>query len=283
MRVAVIIPTYNAGSEFGLFLDELDKQTLQPDIRVVVDSESSDDTVKISENHKWHVIKINKKDFNHGSTRQMALDYVLKQMAVDYAVYITQDVRMPQKDSLEKLLKSFSNKHVGAAYGRQMPHEGASIYASMDREYNYPSKNKIKTKDDIEQMGKKAAFLSDSFAAYRVSALKKIGGFPKIDICEDMYVGGKLLMAGWHIAYVADSEVCHSHEPMFNSATWNRYRMIGKFQKEEKWIQKYFGDSTGDGIKLLKYQLKNIFHQKGIQGVIKVILIDAFRFIAYKW
>ena len=283
MRLAIIIPTYNAGSEFGLLLDELDKQTLQPDIRVVVDSEYSDDTVKISEKHKWHVIKINKKDFNHGSTRQMALDYVLKQMAVDYAVYITQDVRMPQKDSLEKLLKSFSNKHVGAAYGRQMPHEGASIYARMDREYNYPSKNKIKTKDDIEQMGKKAAFLSDSFAAYRVSALKKIGGFPQIDICEDMYVGGKLLLAGWHIVYVADSEVCHSHEPMFNSATWNRYRMIGKFQKEEKWIQKYFGDSTGDGIKLLKYQLKNIFPQKGIQGVIKVILIDAFRFVAYKW
>ena len=283
MRLAIIIPTYNAGSEFGLLLDELDKQTLQADIRVVVDSESSDDTVKISENHKWHVIKINKKDFNHGSTRQMALDYVLEQMAVDYAVYITQDVRMPQKNSLEKLLKSFSNKHVGAAYGRQMPHEGASIYARMDREYNYPPKIKIKTKDDIEQMGKKAAFLSDSFAAYRVSALKKIGGFPKIDICEDMYVGGKLLLAGWHMAYMADAEVRHSHEPMFNSATWNRYRMIGKFQREEKWIQKYFGDSTGDGIKLLKYQLKNIFPQKGIQGVIKVILIDAFRFVAYKW
>lgn len=158
MRLAIIIPTYNAGSEFGLLLDELDKQTLQPDIRVVVDSESSDDTVKISENHKWHVIKINKKDFNHGSTRQMALDYVLKQMAVDYAVYITQDVRMPQKDSLEKLLKSFSNKHVGAAYGRQMPHEGASIYARMDREYNYPQKKKLKPRMILNKWAKKLHF-----------------------------------------------------------------------------------------------------------------------------
>ena len=64
---------------------------------------------------------------------------------------------------------------------------------------------------DREALGIKTAFLSDSFAAYRCDALADVGGFPDVPACEDMYVGAKLLQAGYTIVYAAEAQVYHSH------------------------------------------------------------------------
>ena len=231
--VAIVIPTYNAGKDFAELLRELSYQTIQTKYQLVIDSSSTDDTKAIAQEHGWAVESISKEQFSHGGTRQDAVNILLKQNpSLDIVIFITQDVKILQIDSLENIVEVFQHKDIAAAYGRQLPHEGASVYAAVDREFNYPPESRIKSLADIEVLGIKTVFLSDSFAAYRISALKSVGGFPRIDICEDMYIAGKLLLDGYKTAYVAEATVMHSHEPVLKDI-WCRYRAMGRFQKDK--------------------------------------------------
>lgn len=135
--------------------------------------------------------------------------------------------------------------------------------------------------EDSRKLGLKTAFLSDSFAAYRISDLESIGGFPDVEICEDMYVAGRLLLKGKKTAYVAEAVVSHSHEPDIKNI-WRRYCAMGKFQRENPWLRENFGGAGEEGIRLLKYQLGRIGAEKGLYGVIRILVLDAVKLLAYR-
>ena len=278
-KVAIVIPTCNAGREFVRLLAEIAQQSLSIAYKLVIDSSSTDGTVDTARKYGWQVRCIPRAEFSHGGTRQMAVELLPKD--IEIVVFLTQDVRLPDRYSLEKLVGSFVDCRVAAAYGRQLPHEGASIYAAVDREFNYPAVSRTKSMADSRELGIKTTFLSDSFAAYRVQDLLKIGGFPKINICEDMYVAGRLLLAGKRIAYVAEAIARHSHEPKLKDM-WCRYREMGRFQKENPWIGESFGRASGEGRKLVRYQLGRVYQEKGIAGVLKILAFDIVKFTAYK-
>ena len=278
-RVALIIPTCNAGCDFESLLIEIAAQTLPPAYSIVIDSASTDGTAEIARKNGWQVMDIPRENFSHGGTRQQAIEMLPAD--IEIVVLLTQDVRMPDRDSLKNLLRGFAQSDVAAVYGRQVPHRGASLYAAVEREFNYPPVSRFKSLEDKGELGIKTTFLSDSFAAYRLRDLRQIGGFPAIDICEDMYVAGKLLLSGKRIAYMAEAEVEHSHEPDLREM-WHRYRKMGAFQRENPWLQESFGSAGGEGMKLLQYQLKRIGKEKGIAGIGKIILLDMVRFISFK-
>ena len=74
MKVALIVPTLkNAGHIWKELLDALGQQTLRGDIELVIDSDSTDDTVKLAEAAGIVVHGISRKDFNHGATRQLGV------------------------------------------------------------------------------------------------------------------------------------------------------------------------------------------------------------------
>ena len=280
--IAIIIPTCNAGSSFAGLLSEIARQTIQPACKLVVDSASTDKTVELAIQAGWNVLSIAREKFSHGGTRQQAVDTVLtRHPSIEILVFLTQDVRMPQMGALEELVMALEQKDIGAAYGRQLPHDDASIYAAVEREFNYPPQSRVKSVDSAAELGIKTAFLSDSFAAYRVSALKKIGGFPVVDICEDMYVAGRMLLAGYRIAYAAEAAVKHSHEPSLH-AIWHRYRAMGKFQQANPWLRENFGRADGEGLRLLRHQLARVGGAKGVVGIAKIIVLDAVRLLAFK-
>lgn len=289
---ALVIPTYNAGENFKLLLEDISRQSLQPDFKLIIDSASSDGTADIAKGFAWQTLVIDRAEFSHGGTRQRALEMLPEH--VELVIFLTQDVRIDDIHALAKLMSVFlhpdnmdstnstDSTEVAAAYGRQIPHKGASVYAAVDREFNYPPKSRIKGMEDSRELGIKTAFLSDSFAVYRVADLKQIGGFPYIDICEDMYVAGKLLLAGKKIAYVAEAEVRHSHEPDI-IGIWQRYKDMGRFQKENPWLRESFGGVGGEGMKLVKYQLKRVIAEKGICSMLKILFLDVVKLFAYRF
>ena len=277
-KVAIVIPTCNAGREFVRLLAEIAQQSLPIAYKLVIDSSSTDGTADVAKKYGWQVRSIPRAEFSHGGTRQMAVEMLSED--IEIVVFLTQDVRLPDRHSLEKLVGSFADCRVTAAYGRQLPHEGASIYAAVDREFNYPVVSRTKSMADSRELGIKTAFLSDSFAAYRVQDLVAIGGFPKINICEDMYVAGKLLLAGKHIAYVAEAEARHSHEPKLKDM-WKRYRAMGGFQRKNPWIKESFGSAGGEGMRLVRYQIRRIGTEKGIWGIVKIIVYDLIKIISF--
>jgi rhamnosyltransferase len=213
LRFAVIVPVLNAAQETQAFLAALQQQTLAPDIFLVIDSSSTDRSAEIfaSMGAKVHVIP--RSEFNHADTRQMAVNMV-REMAsdVNIAVFLTQDAVLAGTDSLNSLLAAFEDPQIGIAYGRQLPRPGADALESYVRLFNYPGLSEIRSFEDRKRYGFRTCFFSNSYAAYRISALQQAGGFPNgLILGEDVGASANILLDGWKLSYVADSCVIHSH------------------------------------------------------------------------
>ena len=75
IKASVVIPTLNGGVEFEKCLEMIYKQkTSYPFEVIVIDSGSNDGTVEIVRRFPLRLYLINKKDFNHGLTRQWGLE-----------------------------------------------------------------------------------------------------------------------------------------------------------------------------------------------------------------
>ena len=281
LNFALIIPTLNAGKNFKKLLEQINRQTL-PTKKLIVDSESNDDTAELAKNFGFEVLKIERKNFHHGATRQFALDYLLKKNSIDVAIFLTQDIFLHDENSLSELVKIFySDENVGLCYGRQLPHENATLEAKFLREFNYPAESKMKTFSDKKTFGLKVATASNSFAAYRVNFLLEVGGFPsQVILCEDMFVAAKMLCNGHKIFYNADAKVFHSHNYNFLQE-FKRYFDIGVFHSRESWIRNTFGSAEGAGKKFVLLKLSAL-GRENIFSMFGAIFHDGAKFLGYR-
>lgn len=250
-RVALVVPTFNAGLNWERWLEAFQSQTLKPPV-LIIDSSSTDQTVELATQAGFRVHSIKSEDFDHGATRQLGADLVPE---AEVLVYMTQDAILEGSQALENLLAAFGNPKVGVAYGRQLPHKKAKPIGAHARLFNYPSVSEVRSKDDIFARGIKAAFNSDSFAAYRAAALREVGGFPQNSIVgEDNYVAAKMLLSDWKVAYVSEARVYHSHD-----YTWlqeaKRYFDIGVFHARASDLLSRFGGAEGEGLRFVRSEM----------------------------
>jgi rhamnosyltransferase len=249
---AVCIPTLNAGLPARSLTGSVGRQKTRPALFLIIDSSSDDGTAESFRSAGAEVLTIPRDSFDHGGTRQMALDHVGD---VPVVVFLTQDAVPADDHAFERLVAAFDDPAVAAAYGRQLPREGAGVAEAHSRAFNYPPESCVKSLEDRERLGIKTPFLSNSFAAYRVSALRAVGGFPSETLFgEDMYVAAKLLMAGHRIAYVADATVRHSHVYSLGEE-FRRYFDIGAFHARNPWIMRAFGTAGREGRAYLRSEL----------------------------
>lgn len=278
-RVVVVVPTLNAGAGWRAWIAALREQRgLVLDV-VVVDSSSTDDTAAEARAAGFRVSVIDRASFNHGATRQRAVDEWAAGSAV--AVFLTQDALLEGPDSVLKLVAAFDDPKVGAALGRQLPHVDAGAIGAHARLFNYPATSRVVGKEDIPRYGIKAAFLSNSFAAYRLSALRAVGGFPSATIMnEDLTVAAGMLLSGWKIAYCADATVRHSHDYTLGEE-FRRYFDIGVFFAREPWIRQAFGRSEGEGLRYVRSELRYLW-QRAPALIPSAIARTFAKYLAYR-
>jgi rhamnosyltransferase len=251
-QVGVVIPTCNAGKFWTRLSDGLRLQGLPPSQMLIVDSSSDDGTCDLAKAEGYQVYRIERRDFNHGGTRQLAVD-LLPWASV--LVYLTQDAVLATPDSLDLLLSAFEDRGVAAAYGRQLPRPGAGPIEAHARLFNYPEQSDVRDLESRHKLGIKAAFLSNSYAAYRVTGLQEVGGFPSdVIMAEDAIVAGRLLLAGWKTAYVAEAQVYHSH-PFTIEQEFRRYFDIGVCHRREAWLRERFGNAGSEGRRYVRSEL----------------------------
>lgn len=273
VNIGIVVPALNGGDSLAVLLCALNRQLCRPDQILVVDSESTDNTMGVAKLHGTKIFSISRKDFNHGATRQMAVEALEE---IDVFVFFTQDVLVESELLLGNIVNCFKDSSVGMAYGRQMPQKKASPTEAFARLYNYPEQGTVKSAADIPKMGIKAAFASNSFAAYRQSALMEVGGFPgSVILGEDMYVAAKMILAGWKVAYCAEAAVYHSHDYSIKQE-FKRYFDIGVFHAREAWIGKSFGKAEGEGKRFVlsewKYLWKNGYAYLIPSAIVRTIM-----------
>lgn len=251
-HIACIIPTFNGGPVWAKCIDSIYKQSIKVDIVYVVDSSSSDNTIKIAQSYGCYVTNIVSTEFNHGGTRNMAAKNLAEN---DILIFLTQDSILVNPDALMQLITPFVDPDVSAVCGRQLPHDNANPLATHARLFNYSAESCVKSIEVIPRLGIKTAFMSNSFAAYRTKVFFELGGFPENTIlAEDMYLTAKMIKAGYKVAYCAEAAVKHSH----NYTPWQefqRYFDIGVFHASEPWIREEFGGAGGEGMRFIRSEL----------------------------
>jgi len=277
MKTSVIIPTYNAEKYLPKLLEALEKQTTIFEL-IIIDSSSTDNTVAIAKEYTKHILTIPQVEFDHGGTRTIAA----KVASEDIIVFLTQDALPYDDQAIEKILEAFENPKVGAAYGRQLPYEDATIFSKHLRYFNYPEISYVRTINDKKQYGIKTAFLSDSFAAYRKKSLKEAGWFKNdLIVGEDTYAGSKILLEGYALAYCADAKVYHSHSYGIIQE-FKRYFDIGVFHKREKWILQEFGKAEGEGKRYIKSEFSYLLRCKAYHLIPNFFIRNGMKYFGYK-
>lgn len=255
------IPTLNAGEKWPMVIQSVRAQTYPVAKKVIIDSGSKDGTLADDLTEGFEIINIDKRNFDHGGTRHMAVE---KYPDADVYIFLTQDAILANDQALEKMVRAFEiNPKLGMVYGRQLPHKGAKEREAHARLFNYPAHTQIRSLSDADKYGIKTISCSNSFAAYRKTSYMEAGGFPSGTILgEDVILAGKMVLKGWEMAYLSDAKVYHSHHYTLTEE-FKRYFDIGVFHATNSWIFKHFGRAESEGFKYLKseffYLLKNKF------------------------
>ncbi len=275
--IAVLIPTLNGERDLRQVLPPL-VDAIDPSQVWIIDSASRDKTIELCKQYHVNIYPIERRKFNHGGTRNFGRSLV----QAEILVYMTQDAVPATPDFLKQLTKSFADDEVALAYGRQLPRVGAGPLEAFPRLFNYPDKNIVKSKADIPRLGIKTFFCSDSFCAYRTSAWDAVGGFPERTLTwEDQHIAARLIAKGYKIAYVADAQVYHSHLYTIEEE-FQRYFDTGSFLNKESWMCEMAGRAEGEGMRLLKEQIKYLVKTQNTHLIPYSLITTIIKYMGYR-
>ncbi len=282
-EVDVIIPVYRPDGKFLELLDKLENQSIPVQQIIIFNTEQKYwDALTYNHPHRkiYQNVKIrhiSKREFDHGRTRREAV----KKSFAPVFVMMTQDAMPADEFLLEKLLEPLQDKDVAVSYARQLPGKEAGPVEKFTRNFNYPPESRIKSEEDIKELGIKTFFCSNVCAAYRRDIYDMQGGFLKKAIFnEDMVYAAGCIKAGYKIAYTADAEVIHSHQ-YTNKEQFHRNFDLGVSQAEHPEI---FGSvpSESEGLKLVKQTAAYLKKEGQGKKILPMYITSVYKLIGYK-
>jgi rhamnosyltransferase len=277
MKIALIIPTLNAARHWPALYEGIRRQSVSPTQVIVIDSASTDDTVARARAAGFAVIEIDRREFNHGGSRQAA---ACAASSAEILIYLTQDAIPQGREAFRELIDAFRDGEVGAAYGRQVPRQDATGIEAHARLFNYPAESRVRSLECRKTLGFKSIFFSNAFGAYRREALTSVGGFADVIFGEDTLAVAQLHLAGWKSAYVAEARVEHSHDfPL--GAEFRRFFDIGVLHQRERWLIEQFGSTTGEGRRFVMSELRYLWENDRLQ-IPSALLRSAMKYIGYQ-
>jgi rhamnosyltransferase len=258
-QTRIIVPVRNGGERWREAALALQRAVPDPSIVAVVDSSSNDGSDQVAAECGFELERIDPRTFNHGRTRQEAVDRYCEGRI--YVVFLTHDAVIEGPESLLSLVASFADPTVGAAYGRQLPHHNARPFGRHMAGYLYPAGSVTRTLADAPLHGIRTAYISNSFAGYRLQALRECGGFPSdLILGEDTRVALRMLQAGWAIAYRGDATVRHSHDYSI-IGEMKRYFDFGVLHSQLPELLDELGAPEGEGMRFVKSEISFIAHE----------------------
>ena len=279
--VDVIIPTYHSDEKLDQLLTLLYRQTVRPN-RVIllhtIEGEGKEQKVPVIEGSNITVMPIQKKDFDHGGTRR----YGAGLSGADILMFMTQDAVPVDEYLIEKLLEPYSDPWVSASYARQLADDSVGLVERYTRHFNYPKQSRIKSKEDLDELGIKTFFCSDVCATYRRSIYEKLGGFVEHTIFnEDMIMAAAMIREDYRVAYASDAKVLHCHRYSYVQQ-FTRNFDLGVSHKQYEEVFKGV-KSESEGIKLVKNTLNYLIEKKQYLLIPDLIINSAFKYLGYQF
>ncbi len=279
----IVIPTYKPDKAFPDVVERLEGQRAKPGRIIIINTEEEylkDIPGGVGGLLKYGNIEIHnieKKDFDHGRTRNEAASY----SDAPFLIFMTMDA-MPDDDILtEELLKPMEDEKVAVSYARQLPKEGCSEIERCNRAFNYPDTDQLKGRDDIARLGIKTFFCSNVCACYRREIFDRLGGFVNETLFnEDMIYASKAVRAGYEIYYASRARVCHSHD-LSAKEQYHRNFDLGVSQAEHPEVFEGIS-SESEGMKLVKRSIGHLCRVGKPYLIPDFVIKCAARYLGYK-
>ncbi len=275
--IDVIIPSYKPGASFRTLLSRLSDQTYPVrNILIINTDEGNFDSKVVNGIPRAEVFHIAKAEFDHAGTRNMGAGF----SDADYLLYMTQDALPADKTLVERLLRAFSDPKVKIAYARQLPNRDCRVIEGYTRSFNYPSESRVKSFDDLGELGIKTFFCSNVCACYDRVFLREMGGFSAPCIFnEDMIFAGRAIKLGYSVAYVAEARVIHSHN---YSAMQQFHRNFDNGVSQAMHPEVFRGvNSEGEGRKLVGNTIRYLRSVGYGYMIPRLILHSAAKYIGF--
>jgi rhamnosyltransferase len=276
--VSVIIPTLEAGGALRRLIEALREQTLAPREIIVIDSASTDGTADLARACGVRVIGIDREDFDHGGTRNLAASHAVGEVLV----FMTQDALPAHPEMLEELVRPLlSGERVACAYARQVPRAEAGVLERLTRAYLYPEQPAVKRKSDLPRLGIRTFFCSNVCAAYRRDVFEQLGRFPApVLFNEDLFFAAKCILADYGVAYAAGARVVHSHEYTLGQQ-FRRYFDNGVSMRGNDLVYAYSGvGRSGSGMVLAV--ARELVRMRRMRHIPRLIAESAAKFAGYQ-
>lgn len=282
MNVDVIIPVYRPDHTFLELIERLETQTMPVRRIIIMNTEEKYFTqliygTKFLEQHRQvSVFHLSKKEFDHGRTRAQGVS----RSDGEVFVMMTQDAMPADSRLIEELTAALAAQNVAAAYARQLPAQGAGPVETFMRGFNYPEVSRIKSREDLPELGIKTYFCSNVCCAYRRDIYDKLEGFIRHAIFnEDMLYAAKAVQAGYRIAYAADARVIHSHNYTCGQF-FHRNFDLGVSQADHPEVFRAVS-SEGEGIRSVKMAAAWLRGQKQRRRIPGLIAQSGCKYLGY--
>lgn len=214
-NLSIVVPVKNGVATLKRFIRGVQLQTLFEQIEVVaIDSGSTDGSVAYLQQFDFvKLIQIDPKTFNHGDTRNLAVDHC--QGA--FILMTVQDAWTTDPQLIERMLTHFKDPEVMGVCGQQVvPHIKGTNPHQWFRPQSAPNAKEVQFKNPEEfiklspKLQRDACGWDDVIAMYRKSALSQLPFEPLI-FGEDMLWAKMALEKGWKLIYDSSCRVYHYH------------------------------------------------------------------------
>ncbi len=203
-RLTVIVPAYNESSSITDTIRSIQSQTRVPDVIVVVDDCSTDDTYAVASATGAHVIQPPR---NTGS-KAGAQNFALATVETEYCMAIDADTVL-EPDAIEKLMAAMDSDNVAAACGFVLPRRVRSLW-ERGRYIEYLLA--FSWYKPIQDYYEKPLISSGCFSLYRTDLLRGAGGWSTRTMAEDMDLTWTFYQHGHAVRFIPDA-LCYPIEP----------------------------------------------------------------------
>lgn len=214
LKISIVIPVRNGMDTLHKTITGIQNQSIFSNCEVIViDSGSTDGTVEFLSQFPFvKVIPIDPKTFNHGATRNLAIDYCNG----EFIFMTVQDAWIIDREMLSRMVGNFEDPEVMGVCGNQIvPREKGTNPHQWSRPQTIPQPKSVQFKiGDFLNLSPKEQFSycgwDNVVSMYRASGLKDLP-FITTQFAEDLAWAKSALIAGHKIVYDPRCKVNHYH------------------------------------------------------------------------
>jgi glycosyltransferase involved in cell wall biosynthesis len=210
MTLSIVIRAFNEEKHIERLLYGITQQTIKDVEIILVDSGSTDDTLKIAARYPVKIVHISPEEFTFGRSLNRGIaaasgEIIVITSAHCYPVY---------PDWLEKLTEPFNNKAVALAYGRQRGGE-SNHYSELQFFRKYFPENSVQEQGHPYSHNANAAIRRVLWEEHQYN--ENLTGL------EDLAWSSWAMEEGYTIDYVAEAEIIHQHDETMRQV-YKRYQ-----------------------------------------------------------